>query len=1071
MKPTPRNMFLVNKLAFLFSLMLFSVFPAVGQAATFTVNSTLDVAGLQANCVNANGTVPAPQCTLRSAIQAANASVGVADIIILPAGTYTLTIPGLNENAAATGDLDITGLGGALEIRGAGAATTIIDGGALDGVFETISAGGAGANATVSDVTIRNGNGDPNLGNGGGIHVNTGTTLTLNRSVVTACKALGGNAGASGVDNSGTLTMNMVAVTNNDGPGGGVNNGAAGVLTWNIGEASGNTTGGGVQNNGTITLTNVTISGNTSTAQGAGIDSRGNVTLQNVTISGNTSAAGIAAIGGIRRNNAGTISVRNTLISGNTPANCGGLLITTSQGNNIDSGTTCGFAAVGDLPNTDPLLGVLALNGGTIVKTRALPAGSPAIDKGSATVFPATDARGVARPVDGNIPLDGVATSDIGAYEFRPQLITVTLPSPFDFLTVATGTTLDHAITLANAGDGALVIGALAVPDPLAAPFSLPAAVDTCSGKTLPLAGTCAFTVRFVSPLSIVPATDTFNIPSNDPATPAVSFSVSGTGTVAPVPQIAVTDSIAPAADLQVLFGSVTTGSTADATVTITNPGTAVLVIGTIAGADPLAAPFSILNNTCSGQSIAPLATCTLTARFAPAAAGIFNDTFNIPSNDPAAPTVSFTLSGLATPLPVPLISVTDSIAPATDQIVPFNGVLAGVSADATITATNTGTADLVIGQIASATAPFSILNDTCSGQTVAPSAACTLTVHFAPAASGPASGTLVIPSNVAATPAVSIALSGTGTSLPPVPLITVIDSIAPTTDQIVPFGGVLVGSSADATITITNPGTANLVIGTIAGASPLAAPFGILNDTCSGRTVAPAATCTLTVRFAPTAVASASGTFDIPGSGLQTVTVSVNGIGNTLTTTTGAVNSPPANPVLVSPTNGQTGVSTLMTFTWKKSADPDGDAITYHFTYGTDPNFAGSQIVNVASTNSSGLLFVGLGSMGGGIILFGIVSGSGLKRSKKLLLVIPAFLLVGALFTACSSGGGDTASTPVETPTPPPTTTPPVTNPADLVSATITGLAPNTTYYWKVVADDGKGGLATSETFSFKTQ
>src|SRR5262245_60599913 len=63
--------------------------------------------------------------SLREALLAANASVGVADTISVPAGTYVLTLIGANEDAAASGDLDV---GGDLTIQGVGAATTLIDG-------------------------------------------------------------------------------------------------------------------------------------------------------------------------------------------------------------------------------------------------------------------------------------------------------------------------------------------------------------------------------------------------------------------------------------------------------------------------------------------------------------------------------------------------------------------------------------------------------------------------------------------------------------------------------------------------------------------------------------------------------------------------------------------------------------------------------------------------------------------------------------------------------------------------------------------------------------------------------
>jgi hypothetical protein len=47
-------------------------------------------------------------CSLRGAVIASNGGGDAADDIILPAGIYTLSIPGPGEDAAATGDLDLS---------------------------------------------------------------------------------------------------------------------------------------------------------------------------------------------------------------------------------------------------------------------------------------------------------------------------------------------------------------------------------------------------------------------------------------------------------------------------------------------------------------------------------------------------------------------------------------------------------------------------------------------------------------------------------------------------------------------------------------------------------------------------------------------------------------------------------------------------------------------------------------------------------------------------------------------------------------------------------------------------
>ena len=71
-------------------------------------------------------------------------------------------------------------------------------------------------------------------------------------------------------------------------------------------------------------------------------------------------------------------------------------------------------------------------------------------------------------------------------------------------------------------------------------------------------------------------------------------------------PEIRVTDSVAPDNELRIVFGDVAVGAVSIKTVTINNDGTADLNLGLIAGVDLLAAPFSIVNDHCSRQTILP---------------------------------------------------------------------------------------------------------------------------------------------------------------------------------------------------------------------------------------------------------------------------------------------------------------------------------------------------------------------------------------------------------------------------------------------------------------------------------
>lgn len=117
-------------------------------------------------------------------------------------------------------------------------------------------------------------------------------------------------------------------------------------------------------------------------------------------------------------------------------------------------------------------------------------------------------------------------------------------------------------------------------------------------------------------------------------------------------------------------FGSVYVGKTSINAFTISNTGTTNLVIGTIEITDTDASEFSILNDTCSGQTIASSGTCRVNVRFSPAsgipdrfsmaeyfkqAMSLLTPTgykqtkstiLNIPSNDPDTPTLEAPLKG-----------------------------------------------------------------------------------------------------------------------------------------------------------------------------------------------------------------------------------------------------------------------------------------------------------------------------------------------------------------------------------------------------------------------------------------
>lgn len=377
------------------ALLIISIVAASG--ATFTVNQSND---------SGDGACDAT-CTLRDAIAAANA-VTSDDVINFEANIATVTLS--NEIVISNR--------GKLNINGAGANAFAIDGGAGQNRVFYI----AGAAVALTNLTLTGGNGAGASygGNGGAIYA-LGGSLLLDRVHVSGNSASGGFGGAifyfAGFANE-TPTNRIVNST--------------------FSNNFSTTSCGAFENSGsTMLVLNSTLTGNTAKTGGA-FCNQGSITMRNSTVGGNTASLGGGAF---YQDSASVFKFGNTIIAGNF-ADGGAPEITfqagaiTSEGNNI-VGDSAGDAAntrnpiayqSTDILDRSPMLGALSNNGGT-TPTLALLTGSPAIDAGSnnLAVDPSnnnfrliTDQRSYRRTVDGNF--DGIATTDIGAYEYNSTL-------------------------------------------------------------------------------------------------------------------------------------------------------------------------------------------------------------------------------------------------------------------------------------------------------------------------------------------------------------------------------------------------------------------------------------------------------------------------------------------------------------------------------------------------------------------------------------------------------------------------------------------------------------------------
>ncbi len=172
--------------------------------------------------------------------------------------------------------------------------------------------------------------------------------------------------------------------------------------------------GGGISNTGTLSMTNVTFSNNTTNGNGGGLANGNSAQLAYVTIANNTAdndANGSGAGGGVA--NTGALTVTGTIIGNNQvktglAADCSGSLYSGDY-NLLETLAACTVTGVTahNYTSVDPALDLLTSLNNTYV--HPLLANSVAINHGGSAQCPATDQRGVARPIG--------SACDIGAFE------------------------------------------------------------------------------------------------------------------------------------------------------------------------------------------------------------------------------------------------------------------------------------------------------------------------------------------------------------------------------------------------------------------------------------------------------------------------------------------------------------------------------------------------------------------------------------------------------------------------------------------------------------------------------
>lgn len=395
-----------------------------------------------------------------------------------------------------------------------------------------------------------------------------------------------------------------------------------------------------------------------------------------------------------------------------------------------------------------------------------------------------------------------------------------------DFGVVPVGETADLAFSLANLGGG-LLEGTIALPD--CAEFAL---LSGAGAFQLEASGSRTVTVRF-APRD--PGTYTCLV---ETGTPCGGITLVGTGEAPPA------CSVDPAGE-GLDFGLVTVGSSAQATVTITNTGGGLLE-GSVPALD--CTGFSVVSGA-GDFRLGSDESLEVTVRFAPTSAGEYSCDL-----DPGAGCGPVPLTGTGERAPNCYVNLQDGI-------LDFGAVLVGRTETGSMIITNLG-GGVIEGSVPAPTCPDFTIVSGGGAFALAEGQSRTVVLAFSPSSEGDRICGLSL-----GTACGGVQLIGSGYTQPEC-------AIEPETLRLL-FGSVALGETADLAFTITNVGS-GILSGTV---SQPDCPGFLIVSGGGAYALAAGQSRTVTVRFAPEEAVSYSCQLGT-GSGCEPMVLTGTGLG-----------------------------------------------------------------------------------------------------------------------------------------------------------------------------------------------